>query len=124
MIQMQTILDVADNTGAKSVRCIRVLGGTKRRSAGLGDIVVVSIQKSISGAPDQFKPGRVTRGVIVRTRKATRREDGSYVRFDSNAIVLVDNDGNPRGSRIFGAVARELRDQRFMKIISLAAEVV
>lgn len=124
MIQMQTIMDVADNTGAKTVRCIRVLGGTKRRTAGLGDIVVVSIQKSIAGAPDPYKAGRVTRGVIVRTRKATRREDGSYIRFDSNAIVLVDNDGNPRGTRIFGAVARELRDQRFMKIISLAAEVV
>lgn len=124
MIQMQTIMDVADNTGAKSVRCIRVLGGTKRRTAGLGDVVVVSIQRSIAGAPDQFKKGRVTRGVIVRTRKGTRREDGSYVRFDSNAIVLVDNDGNPRGTRIFGAVARELRDRRYMKIISLAAEVV
>jgi large subunit ribosomal protein L14 len=124
MIQMQTIMDVADNTGAKTVRCIRVLGGTKRRAAGLGDIVVVSIQKAIAGAPDAFRHGRVTRGVIVRCRKATRREDGSYVRFDSNAIVLVDNDGNPRGTRIFGAVARELRDRRFMKIISLAAEVV
>lgn len=124
MIQMQTIMDVADNTGAKTVRCIRVLGGTKRRTAGLGDIVVVSIQKAIAGAPDAFRSGRVTRGVIVRARQATRREDGSYVRFDSNAIVLVDNDGNPRGTRIFGAVARELRDRRFMKIISLATEVV
>jgi len=124
MIQMQTILDVADNTGAKSVRCIRVLGGTKRRTASLGDVIVVSIQKSIAGAPDAFKSGRVVRGVIVRCRKGTRREDGSYVRFDTNAIVLVDNDGNPRGTRIFGAVARELRDRRFMKILSLAAEVV
>jgi len=124
MIQMQTLMDVADNTGAKTVRCIRVLGGTKRRTAGLGDVVVVSIQKAIAGAPDQFKKGRVTRGVIVRTRKGSRREDGSYVRFDSNAIVLVDNDGNPRGTRIFGAVARELRDRKYMKIISLAAEVV
>ena len=124
MIQMQTMMDVADNTGAKTVRCIRVLGGTKRRTATLGDIVVVSIQKSIAGAPDAFRPGRVTRGVIVRTKKATRREDGSYVRFDGNAIVLIDNDGNPRGTRIFGAVARELRDRRFMKIISLASEVV
>src|SRR5690606_21143331 len=124
MIQMQTILDVADNTGAKSVRCIRVLGGTKRRTAGLGDVIVVSIQKSIAGAPDQFKSGRVVRGVIVRVRKGTRREDGSYVRFDSNAVVLVDNDGNPRGTRIFGAVARELRDRRSMKTISLAAGVV
>lgn len=124
MIQMQTILDVADNTGAKSVRCIRVLGGTKRRTASLGDIVVVSIQKAIAGAPDAYKAGRVTRGVIVRVRKGTRRDDGSYIRFDSNAIVLVDNDGNPRGTRIFGAVARELRERRFMKIISLASEVV
>ncbi|MCA9033080.1 MAG: 50S ribosomal protein L14, partial [Planctomycetaceae bacterium] len=120
MIQMQTILDVADNTGAKSVRCIRVLGGTKRRFATLGDIIVVSIQKSIAGAQEQFKKGRVTRGVIVRVRKAVRRDDGSYVRFDSNAVVLVDNDGTPRGTRIFGAVARELRERRFMKIVSLA----
>lgn len=124
MIQMQTIMDVADNTGAKSVRCIRVLGGTRRRTASLGDIVVVSIQKSIAGAPDSFKKGKVTRGVIVRVRQPVRREDGSYVRFDTNAIVLVDGDGNPRGTRIFGAVARELRDKRFMKIVSLAAEVV
>ena len=124
MIQMQTILDVADNTGAKSVRCIRVLGGTGRRAAKLGDIVVVSIQKAIPGAPDAFRSGRVTRGVIVRCRKATRREDGSYVRFDSNAVVVVDKDGTPRGTRIFGAVARELRDRRFMKIVSLASEVV
>lgn len=124
MIQMQTILDVADNTGAKSVRCIRVLGGTKRRFATLGDIVVVSIQKSIAGAQEQFKKGKVTRGVIVRVRQAVRREDGSYVRFDSNAVVLVDNDGTPRGTRIFGAVARELREKRYMKIVSLASEVV
>lgn len=124
MIQMQTILDVADNTGAKSVRCIRVLGGTRRRTASLGDIVVVSIQKSIAGAPDPFKKGRVTRGVIVRVRQPVRREDGSYVKFDSNAIVLVDNDGSPRGTRIFGAVARELRERRYMKILSLASEVV
>jgi len=124
MIQMQTVMDVADNTGAKTVRCIRVLGGTKRRVAGLGDIVVVSIQKSIAGAVDAFRPGKVIRGVIVRTRKASRRADGSYVRFDSNAIVLVDPDGNPRGTRIFGAVARELRERKFMKIVSLANEVV
>ena len=124
MIQMQTLLDVADNSGAKVVRCIHVLGGTKRRVAGLGDIVVVSVQKAIAGAPDLVKAGRVTRGVIVRTKKATRRDDGSYVKFDRNAIVLVDPEGNPRGTRIFGAVARELRDRRFMKIISLASEVV
>ncbi|WP_417851222.1 50S ribosomal protein L14 [Thalassoglobus sp.] len=124
MIQMQTVLDVADNTGAKTVRCIRVLGGTRRRTASLGDVIVVSIQKSIAGAPEAFRKGKVTRGVIVRVRKNTRRSDGSYVRFDSNAIVLVDPDGSPRGTRIFGAVARELRDHKFMKIISLASEVV
>jgi len=124
MIQMQTLLDVADNSGAKIARCIRVLGGTKRRTAGLGDVVVVSIQKSIPGAQELVRSGKVTRGVIVRCRKSTRRDDGSYVRFDKNAIVLIDNDGNPRGTRIFGAVARELRDRRYMKIISLASEVV
>jgi len=122
MIQMQTLLDVADNSGAKVVRCIKVLGGSKKRFAGLGDVIVVSIQKSIPGSP--IKPGLVVRGVIVRCRKATRRSDGSYVAFDRNAIVLVDQDGNPRGTRIFGAVARELRERKFMKIISLASEVV
>ncbi|MEX2286389.1 MAG: 50S ribosomal protein L14 [Planctomycetaceae bacterium] len=122
MIQMQTMVDVADNSGAKTARCIRVLGGTKRRTAGLGDIVVVSIQKAIAGSA--VKSGTVVRGVIVRCRKPTRRSDGSYIRFDRNAVVLIDPDGNPRGTRIFGAVARELRDRRFMKIISLASEVV
>ena len=121
---MQTLLDVADNSGAKVARCIRVLGGTKKRTAGLGDIVVVSIQKSIPGAPELVRSGKVIRGVIVRCRQPTRREDGSYVRFDKNAIVLIDGDGNPRGTHIFGAVARELRDRRYMKIISLASEVV
>lgn len=122
MIQMQTLLDVADNTGAKVVRCIKVLGGTKRRTAGLGDVIVVSVQKTIPGS--QIKSGQVLRGVIVRCRQPTRRPDGSYVRFDRNAIVLIDPDGNPRGTRIFGAVARELRERRFMKIVSLASEVV
>lgn len=122
MIQMQSMLDVADNSGAKLVRCIKVLGGTKKRFAGVGDIIVVSVQKSIPGSP--IKTGTVVRGVIVRTKKGTRRTDGSYVRFDRNAIVLVDGDGNPRGTRIFGAVARELRERRFMKIISLASEVI
>ncbi len=122
MIQMQTLLDVADNSGAKVVRCIKVLGGTKRRTAGLGDVIVVSIQKANPGSP--IKSGEVVRGVIVRTKQPTRRLDGSYVRFDSNAIVLIDTEGNPRGTRIFGAVARELRSRRFMKIISLASEVV
>ncbi len=127
MIQMQTTLDVADNSGAKVARCIKVLGGSRKRTAGLGDIVVVSIIKALPGSPytdKRNKAARVTRGVIVRCKKPTRRPDGSYVRFDRNAIVLVDNDGNPRGTRIFGAVARELRDRRFMKIISLASEVV
>ena len=122
MIQMQTRLDVADNSGAKEVMCFKVLGGSKRRFAGLGDIVVGSVKKAIPGSA--VKSGEVVKGVIVRTKKATRRPDGSYVRFDRNAIVLVDNDGNPRGTRIFGAVARELRERNFMKIVSLAAEVV
>jgi large subunit ribosomal protein L14 len=122
MIQMETTLDVADNSGAKLARCIKVLGGSKRRFAGLGDIIVVSVQKANPGSP--VKKGEVVRGVIVRCRQATRRSDGSYVRFDTNAIVLIDGDGNPRGSRIFGAVARELRSRNFMKIISLASEVV
>lgn len=122
MIQMQTLLDVADNSGAKVVRCIKVLGGTGRRFAGLGDVIVVSVQKALPGGA--VKKGQVVRGVIVRTRKQTRRPDGSYVRFDKNAVVMIDNENNPRGTRIFGAVARELRDRRFMKIISLASEVV
>jgi large subunit ribosomal protein L14 len=122
MIQMQTLLDVADNSGAKVARCIKVLGGSKRRFAGLGDIVVLSVQKTIPGG--QIKRGQVVRGVIVRCRKATRREDGSYVRFDRNAVVILDVDGSPRGTRIFGAVARELRVKKFMRIISLASEVV
>jgi len=122
MIQMQSYLDVADNTGAKKVQCIKVLGGTNRRTAGLGDIIVVSVKKAIPGS--EVKPGTVVKGVIVRTKKATRRDDGSYVRFDSNALVIVDAEGNPKGTRIFGAVARELRDRNFMKIVSLAQEVV
>lgn len=122
MIQMQSLMDVADNTGAKVAYCIKVLGGTSRRTAGLGDVVVVSIKKAIPGGA--VKSGDVVRGVIVRCRKPTRRSDGSYVRFDKNAIVLIDNELNPKGTRIFGAVARELRDRKFMKIISLASEVV
>ncbi|MFZ9089516.1 MAG: 50S ribosomal protein L14, partial [Planctomycetaceae bacterium] len=107
---------------AKSVRCIKVLGGSRRRYAGLGAIIVVSVQKAIPGS--NLKSGTVVKGVVVRVRKATRRPDGSYVRFDRNAVEILDNDGNPRGTRIFGAVARELRDRRFMKIVSLASEVV
>lgn len=122
MIQMQTLLDVADNSGAKSARCIKVLGGTRRRYASLGDIVVVSVQKSLAGSA--IKAGSVVKGVVVRVKKSARRADGSYVRFDRNAIVIVDNDGNPKGTRIFGAVARELRERKFMKIVSLASEVV
>ena len=122
MIQMQTVLDVADNSGAKLVRCIKVLGGSRRRYATLGDVIVLSVQKAIPGS--NIKTGSVVKGVIVRCRKSSRRDDGSYVRFDRNAVVLVDNDGNPRGTRIFGAVARELRDRKLMKIVSLASEVV
>jgi len=122
MIQMQTRLNVADNTGAKEVMCIKVLGGTHKRTAGLGDIVVCSVKSVIPGS--DIKKKSVVRGVIVRCKKPTRRTDGSYVRFDTNAIVLIDNDKNPRGTRIFGAVARELRDRNFMKIVSLASEVV
>jgi large subunit ribosomal protein L14 len=121
MIQMYSYLDVADNTGAKEVMCIQVLGGSKRRVAYLGDVIKASVKKAISGG--EVKPGDVVLGVIVRTRVATRRDDGSYVRFDRNALVLLDNDKNPRGTRIFGAVPRELR-AKYNKIISLAAEVV
>jgi large subunit ribosomal protein L14 len=122
MIQMQTRLAVADNTGAKEAMCIKVLGGSRRRVAGLGDIIVCSVKDVIPGS--DMKKGSVVKGVIVRTKQPTRRSDGSYVRFDSNAIVLIDNDNNPRGTRIFGAVARELRERNFAKIVSLAAEVV
>jgi large subunit ribosomal protein L14 len=119
---MQTRLDVADNTGAKQVMCIKVLGGSRRRTAGLGDIIVCSVKNVIPGS--EVKKKSIVKGVIVRCKSPTRRTDGSYVRFDSNAVVLIDNDRNPRGTRIFGAVARELRDRRFMKIVSLASEVV
>ena len=122
MIQMYTYLDVADNTGAKECMCIKVLGGTRRRYAGLGDVIIASVKKAIPGA--DVRPGDVVRGVIVRCRKGTRREDGSYVRFDRNALVLIDTEQNPRGTRIFGAVARELRERGFLRIVSLAAEVV
>jgi len=122
MIQMQTILDVADNTGAKQAMCIKVLGGTGRKYARVGDIIVASVKKSLPGV--DLKAGTVVRGVIIRTRKSIKRADGSYVRFDRNAMVILDNDNNPKGTRIFGAVARELRQKNFMKIISLATEVV
>ncbi len=122
MIQMQTRLNVADNTGAKEVMCVKVLGGSRRRFAGLGDVIVCSVKSVIPGS--EVKKKAVVRGVIVRAKAPTRRPDGSYVRFDSNAIVLIDKDNNPKGTRIFGAVARELRDRRFMKTVSLASEVV
>ncbi|HET9482307.1 MAG TPA: 50S ribosomal protein L14 [Candidatus Polarisedimenticolia bacterium] len=122
MIQMQSRLDVADNTGARTVMCIKVLGGSRRRYATIGDIIVGSVKRAVPGS--EIKQGQVVKGVIVRTRFPIRREDGSYVRFDRNALVILDNDLNPRGTRIFGAVARELRQKKFMKIISLAPEVV
>jgi large subunit ribosomal protein L14 len=122
MIQMQTKLDVADNSGAKVVGCIKVLGGSKHRYANIGDIIVVSVKKALPGGA--VKEGEVCRGVVVRSKRGVRRDDGSYVRFDRNAVVLIDNDKNPRGTRIFGAVARELRQQNFMRIVSLATEVV
>ena len=119
---MQPRLAVADNTGAKELMCIKVLGGTRRRSAGVGDIVVCSVKSVIPGS--DFKKGNVVRAVVVRCRQPTRRDDGSYVRFDTNAAVIIDSEKNPRGTRIFGAVARELRERNFMKIVSLASEVV
>lgn len=122
MIQEETNLVVADNSGAKKVRCIRVLGGHDRRYAGIGDVIVVSVKSAIPGAG--VKKGEVSRAVIVRTRKETRRKDGSFIRFDENAAVLLSATGEPRGTRIFGPVARELRDRNYMKIISLAPEVL
>lgn len=122
MIQMQTWLDVADNSGAKRAMCIKVLGGSHRRYAHIGDVIVVSIKKAIPHS--EMKQKTVCKAVIVRTASPIRREDGSYVKFDSNAVVLIDKDGNPVGSRIFGPVARELRARNYMKIVSLAPEVV
>jgi large subunit ribosomal protein L14 len=122
MIQEETNLVVADNSGAKKVRCIRVLGGHDKRYASVGDLIVVSVKSAIPGAP--VKKGEVSRAVIVRTKKEIRRKDGSYIRFDENAAVLLTPLGEPRGTRIFGPVARELRERQFMKIISLAPEVL
>jgi large subunit ribosomal protein L14 len=119
---MQSRLSVADNTGAKEVMCIKVLGGSRRRYAHIGDVIICSVKSVIPGS--EVKKKAVVRGVIVRTKNPARRPDGSYVRFDNNAVVLIDKDNNPRGTRIFGAVARELRDRKFMKIVSLANEVV
>lgn len=122
MIQEYSRLNVADNSGAKKVMCIRILGGTGRRYASIGDVVVVSVKSAIPNAP--VKKGEVSKAVIVRTQKEIRRKDGSYIRFDENAAVLLDAQGEPRGTRIFGPVARELRDKDFMKIVSLAPEVL
>jgi large subunit ribosomal protein L14 len=122
MIQMTSVLDVADNSGAKKVFCIKVLGGSRRRYAGIGDIVIVSIREAIAGA--KVKKGEVARAVIVRTRKELARSDGSSIRFDGNSAVLINKENEPIGTRIFGPVARELRAKRFMKIISLAPEVL
>ena len=122
MIGQAAMLDVADNTGARRAQCIKVLGGTRRRYASVGDVIVASVKRAVPGS--DVKAGDVVRGVIVRTRRAVRRPDGSLVRFDTNALVLIDNQGNPRGTRIFGPVARELRQRNYMKIVSLAPEVV
>lgn len=122
MIQQESRLAVADNTGAREVMCIKVLGGSRRRYAGLGDVIICSVKSVIAGS--EIKKKSVVRAVVVRVKQPTRRVDGSYIRFDSNAVVLIDKDSNPRGTRIFGAVARELRDRNFMKIVSLASEVV
>jgi large subunit ribosomal protein L14 len=122
MIQMQTILDVADNSGAKKVMCVKVLGGSKRKYASLGDVIVVSVREAIPQA--KVKKGEVARAVIVRTAREVERPDGSYIRFDGNSAVLINKDLEPVGTRIFGPVARELRARKFMKIISLAPEVL
>ncbi len=122
MIQEETKLVVADNSGAKKVRCIRVLGGHDRRYAGLGDLIVVSVKQAIPGA--EVKKGDVSKAVVVRTKKEYKRPDGTFIRFDENAAVLLNQQGEPRGTRIFGPVARELRDKQFMKIVSLAPEVL
>jgi large subunit ribosomal protein L14 len=122
VIQQESLLLVADNTGAKEILCIRVLGGSGRRYAGIGDVIVATVKDAIPGG--NVKKGDVVKAVVVRTVKERRRPDGSYIKFDENAAVILRNDGDPRGTRIFGPVGRELRDKRFMKIISLAPEVL
>ena len=122
MIQQETRLTVADNSGAKEVLCIKVLGGSRKKYAKLGDLIVVTVKKAIPGGI--VKKGEVTKAVIVRTRKELRRKDGSYIRFDDNAAVLINNQKEPQGTRIFGPIARELREKKFMKILSLAPEVI
>ena len=122
MIQMESYLKVADNTGAKEIHCIRVLGGSKRKYGNIGDVIVATVRKATPGGT--VKKGDVVKAVIVRTKRGVRREDGTYVRFDENAAVIIKEDKNPRGTRIFGPVARELREKDFMKILSLAPEVI
>ena len=122
MIQGESYLKVADNTGAKEIHCIRVLGGSKRKYGNIGDVIVASVRKATPGGT--VKKGEVVKAVIVRTKRGVRREDGTYVRFDENAAVIIKEDRNPRGTRIFGPVARELRDKDYMKILSLAPEVL
>ncbi|HAA46884.1 MAG TPA: 50S ribosomal protein L14 [Synergistaceae bacterium] len=122
MIQLRTTMNVADNSGAKKIMCIQVLGGSRRRWASVGDVIVASVKEAIPNS--NVGKGQVVKAVIVRTKKEIRRKDGSYVRFDENAAVVIDNNGDPRGTRIFGPVARELREKKFMRIVSLAPEVV
>ena len=122
MVQQQTILKVADNTGAKEIMCIRCLGGSYRKYARVGDIIVASVKSAAPGG--MVKKGDVVKAVVVRTKKTTRRADGSYIRFDENAAVIIKEDGNPKGTRIFGPIARELREKNYMKILSLAPEVL
>ena len=122
MIQMTTVLDVADNSGAKKVGCIKVLGGSRRRYASIGDVIVVSVKEAVINA--KVKKGEIARAVIVRTKREVKRPDGSYIKFDTNSAVLITKDNEPIGTRIFGPVARELRARKFMKIISLAPEVL
>ena len=122
MVQMESYLKVADNTGAKEIHCIRVLGGSKRKFGNIGDVIVASVRKATPGGT--VKKGDVVKAVIVRSKRGVRREDGSYVRFDENAAVIIKEDRNPKGTRIFGPVARELRDRDYMKILSLAPEVI
>ena len=122
MIQMESYLKVADNTGAKEIHCIRVLGGSRRKFGNIGDVIVASVRKAAPGGT--VKKGDVVKAVIVRTKRGVRREDGTYVRFDENAAVIIKEDKNPRGTRIFGPVARELREKDYMKILSLAPEVI
>ncbi|MEG1800578.1 MAG: 50S ribosomal protein L14 [Oscillospiraceae bacterium] len=122
MIQMQTYLKVADNTGAKELMCIRVLGGTRKRYANIGDVIVASVKKAAPGGT--VKKGDVVKAVVVRSAKGVRRDDGTYIRFDENAAVIIKDDKNPKGTRIFGPVARELREKEYLKILSLAPEVL